>query len=93
LRNHFASHHRKQDDEEDAGWYALRNVIYAAGCRCVLGKRSSVSFVEAQAEAFRFFQNALSVFIELTFAYTGLTAVRALTLMVSRIKDPLISLS
>lgn len=83
LRTHFASPQTNQDGEEDAAWYALRNIVYAGGCRCVLGQSSSTTFVEAQEEAFRFFQNALSVFTELTFAYTGLTAVRALTLMVS----------
>ena len=83
LRKHFRRLDLGQQEEGDAAWFALRNIVYAAGCRCVLAEDSSFTFVEAQTQAFRLFQNALSVFTELTFAYTGLTGVRALTIMVS----------
>lgn len=92
LRHHFSSAKQPQHPEEDVAWYALRNIIYAAGCRCALAECNTVSFVEAQAEAFRFFQNALSVYVELTFTYTGLTAVRVLILMVSALPSSLWSM-
>ena len=81
LRHHFRTIQSGQKDE-DAAWYALRNIVYAAGCRCALANDGSVSFLEAQWQAFSCFQNALSVFNELIFAYTGLTGVRVLTIMV-----------
>ena len=64
-------------------WFALRNVVYAAGCRCILSKDSSVPFVDAQAQAWKFFENAMSALRDLLFFPAGLTAVQALALMVS----------
>lgn len=69
--------------EDDPSWFALRNTVYASGCRIVLAKDLSVSFTEAQARAWRFFENALSVHTELLYTPTGLTAVQALALMAS----------
>lgn len=67
----------------DVAWYALRNIVYAAGCRQLRlkGHTDSTSYVDAQAEAFRYFQNALSVHTDLIYDLSGLEAVRALTAM------------
>jgi hypothetical protein len=74
-------------EDEDASWYALRNTVYASGCRSVLAKDSSISFVEAQALAWSYFENALSVHTDILFNPTGLSAVQALTLMVGHLVD------
>lgn len=80
LRSQFDQGSSFQDD--NPSWYALRNTVYASGCRSVLGKDHSISFVDAQARAWSFFENALSVHTEILFNPTGLSAVQALTLMV-----------
>ncbi len=68
---------------DDPSWYALRNVVYASGCRTFLAKQRSVSWAEAQARSWPYFENALSVYIELLYTPTGLSAVRALAAMVN----------
>lgn len=83
MRNHFD--HAKSIQHEDPSWFALRNAVYAAGCRCVLAKDLSVSFVDAEAQSWQLFENALSVFTDLIFGHSGLTAVQALIVMVSSI--------
>jgi hypothetical protein len=85
LRNFFQSGDMSGQDE-DAAWYALRNTIYAFGCRSDLGKGSYANtFQEAQAGGWRYFENALSRHSELMFCRTGLMAVEALVAMVGRI--------
>ena len=76
--------------EDDASWFALRNTVYASGCRIVLSKQASVTFSEAQSQAWLYFENALSVHTELLYTPTGLTAVQALALMVSILANSLI---
>ncbi|OAG42085.1 hypothetical protein AYO21_03539 [Fonsecaea monophora] len=66
---------------DDASWFALRKTVYASGCRIYLSKHTSMSFTEIQAEAWSYFQSAMSVLIELLFTPTGLLAVRALIAM------------
>lgn len=66
--------------DEDPAWYALRNAIYAAGCRLELSKRGN--FREAYQTAWNFFENALAVHTELLYFHTSLLAVQALTVMV-----------
>jgi hypothetical protein len=71
-------------NEDDAAWYALRNVIYAFGCRFELGKASySSTFIKAQVGGWAFFENAMSRHTELTFCRSGIMAVQALVAMVS----------
>jgi hypothetical protein len=79
LRSQFAE---DAGFEDDVSWFALRNAVYASGCRIVLSKLASVTFSEAQAQAWSYFENALSVHTELLYTPTGLTAVQALALMV-----------
>ena len=69
--------------EDDHAWYALRNVIYAHGCRFELAQGGySYHFTEAQAAGWQFFENALSKYLELCFCRSGLMAVQALLCMV-----------
>lgn len=76
-------HSHKATYEDDACWSALRNTIFASGCRIVLSKDPSITFAEAQAQAWRYFENALSVHTDLLYTPTGLVAVEALALMAS----------
>ena len=66
---------------DDVAWYALRNTVYAAGCRQILLKDDITSYADAQAEASRYFENALSVHTDLIYGPSGLEAIRALVAM------------
>jgi len=68
---------------DDAAWYALRNSVYASGCRAFFAKQSSVTWAEAQRRSWPYLENALSVQLELMYTPTDLMAVRALAAMVS----------
>ncbi len=82
LHAHF--HQPQASYEEDPPWYALRHTVYAWGCRleCSRGNDAE-SFTQAQAQSWRFFENALFVHTDLLYSQTGLLAVEALTAMVS----------
>jgi hypothetical protein len=80
LRSQFA---QDAEFEDDVSWFALRNTVYASGCRVMLSKHASMTFLEAQAQAWLYFENALSVHTDLLYTPTGLAAVQALALMVS----------
>lgn len=67
---------------DDPAWYALRQTVYASGCRICLAKDASYSFSDVQNEAWSYFRNAMSVHTELLFTFTELLAVRALIAMV-----------
>jgi hypothetical protein len=71
--------------DDDPSWFALRNIVYASGCRIVMSKDPTKTFNEAQAESWKFFENALSAHTELVYTPTSLTAVQALALMVGSI--------
>ncbi|RDW90935.1 hypothetical protein BP5796_02100 [Coleophoma crateriformis] len=77
LRLHFMP---SGDHFEDPAWFALRNTVYASGCRIHMFQSNS-SFLDAQACAWKYFEKALSVHSELLFSATGLTAVEALAAM------------
>ena len=75
LRAHF--HGTMSDDK---AFYALRNVIWAYGCRIMLSK--TASFHEASQASWALFENALSVHTEILFVRASMVAVQALILMV-----------
>jgi len=80
LRLHFAPGTRANDDP---GWYALRNTVYASGCRMECSKAyHSTGFEEARERGWRYFENALSVQSQLLYGKTDITAVQALVAMV-----------
>lgn len=84
LRNHF-KRNEQFDAARDPGWYALRNVVYAAGSRIISVRASSApsrkSFLASKS--WRFFLNAFSVHMDLLYFPTSLMAVSALAMMVS----------
>ncbi len=81
----FEAQLREQFDSKafnnDPSWYALKNTVYASGCRLELAKKAG--FLEAYEKSWRYFENALSVQTELLYYRTGILAVQALTVMVS----------
>ncbi|KAK5368120.1 hypothetical protein LTS03_008264 [Exophiala xenobiotica] len=77
LRAHFNGTHNPVTD--DKAWYALRNVVWAHGCRVVLSKTKT--FRETLQASWSFFENALSVHTETFFLHTSLMSVQALILM------------
>lgn len=78
------AHFRKDKSvANDPAWHALRNTVYASGCRIVSSKDESLRYSDIQKEAWSYFQNAMSVHTELLFTFTSLMAVRALIAMAS----------
>ncbi|CAI7612364.1 unnamed protein product [Penicillium glandicola] len=78
LRHHFAH----QDMDDDPAWYALRNTIYASGCRLSSSNPPySNTSGQTRGQAWRYFEKALSVHTELLYGSTGLMAVQALISM------------
>lgn len=70
---------------DDPAWYALRNVVYAFGCRAsTFNEAVPESWGEAQRKSWPYFENALSVHTELVYFRSSLSAVQALLVMVSR---------
>ncbi|KAF2491273.1 hypothetical protein BU16DRAFT_564980 [Lophium mytilinum] len=70
------------DPDEDPAWYALRNIVYAFGCRFLLCQKiSRDAWAEAQNESWRFFENALLVHTELVYFPSSSSAVQALLVM------------
>ncbi len=80
LRAHFDPN---SPCDDGAAWYALRNTVYASGLRIILSESKKSTYAEAQAKAWRYYENALSVFVELVFAPSGISAVQAVAAMVS----------
>ncbi len=76
LRSFWAS----SEDEDDPCWYALRNVVFASGCRLV--RSGEKGYTEAHRESWSYFENALSVHAELLYFRSSVMGVQALTLMV-----------
>lgn len=66
---------------ENYSWYALRNTVYAFGCRLELAK--SASFREAYTKSWQYFENAMTVHTDLIYYKTDLMAVQALIAMVT----------
>lgn len=79
VRQHFRQIHSSQI--EDPAWFALRNTIYATGYRCLPARSTSLTFEPAEGKAWQLFCNALSVFGELIFSHSALTAIQAFTIM------------
>lgn len=84
LRDHL---HGEQDSPEDNAWYAIRNTVYATGCRIFLLTEHNWDFGEAQKVASTYFQNALTVHVQLLFAPPTLQSIQALLAMV-RVATP-----
>lgn len=82
LRDHYST--QGSSVRFDSAWYALRNTVYAIGCLSALSRGPYPSaFVEARSQAWRYFENALSVHTELIYARSGMDAVQVMIAMVS----------
>ncbi|VUC32619.1 unnamed protein product [Clonostachys rosea] len=79
LQDHFQTN---PDSRSDASWYALRNTIYASGCRVSLCAESDPeSFTRSRAESWKYFENALSVHTDLLYVSSDIMSIQALMLM------------
>ena len=83
FEHELALHLEGVSRDSGPAWYSLRNIVLAAGCRIELSR--SKSLLEASKLAWRFFENALSVYARLLFFRTSVIGVQALTLMVRTI--------
>lgn len=80
LRAHFDT---DPNSQADASWYALRNIVYASGCRISLSDEAGpAAFAQSRLQSWGYYENALSVHTELIYASADLDAIRALLLMV-----------
>lgn len=90
LRAHLQN---ANQDDEDVAWYALRNAVYAIGCRTVMAMDRTRDFSEIQQESLRLFHNSFFVLLDLLYMPSGLMAVQALIVMVSKLLGCLIARS
>lgn len=81
----LGNHYTESVHDDDPGWYALRNVVFASGCRIASSK--SCTWTETQVLAQGYFDNALSVEADLLHGTPGLIAIQALLVMV-RVQIP-----
>lgn len=82
LRAHFES--QDPSSRQDTAWYALRNTVYATGCRITAADGAHLAAsTEAHGQAWQYFQNALSVHTDLVCVRSGTSAIEALAVMVS----------
>lgn len=84
----LAAYHNEDQtraEQDNAAWYALRNAVFATGCRKTISEQSNPRASKAQVQSWKYFQNALSVFAELAFDDASILNVQALTVMVSSI--------
>jgi hypothetical protein len=65
FEHQLRAHLNNQYHNEDPVWYALRNTVYASGCRLHNSANHAASFDTIQEEAWGYFSNALSVHSEL----------------------------
>lgn len=70
--------------DDDVSWYALRNAIYATGCRSyILARDPSSKFRIAVGHGWQYFERALSVHVELVYKRASLMTLQALLVLVS----------
>jgi hypothetical protein len=70
--------------DQNVSWYALRNTVFAIGSRLALSPKHLLpSFMDAQRQSWPFFENALSVQVDLMYMPSGTANIEILLLMVS----------
>ncbi|KEF55737.1 uncharacterized protein A1O9_08487 [Exophiala aquamarina CBS 119918] len=79
FESRLRSFYKSSKNEDNFSWFAMRNIIFAYGCRVVSSKTASYS--EAQQESWSYFENALSVHTEILCFRTSVMGAQALTLM------------
>ncbi|KAK5044365.1 hypothetical protein LTR84_011315 [Exophiala bonariae] len=67
--------------EQDCSWYALRNAVYATGCRKLLSREQPGPFFVGEGHGWEYLKNALSVHTELLYSRSNSMAVQALAIM------------
>lgn len=68
---------------QDKAWYALRNTVYALGCRVSLSQEAGPDgFAESRTRSWQYFENALAVHTDIIYGRAEVTSIRALILMV-----------
>ena len=83
FENHLQLHFQSAGSHDgDAASYALRNAVYAVGCRATRTSDESQDFSQIQEKSLQLFFNAFSVFPEMLFMPSGMRAVQALLVMV-----------
>ena len=83
FESRLRSFYRSSQTDDDTSWYAMRNIIFASGCRVVLSREGT--YAAAQRGSWPYFENALSVHSELLYLSTSMMGVQVLTLMVLQI--------
>ncbi|KAH7133890.1 fungal-specific transcription factor domain-containing protein [Dactylonectria macrodidyma] len=73
---HFENPSTSQDDSV---WFAVRNIVFATGCRALMAK--SHSWTESQSQSWKYFENALHVETDLIHGEYGFAAIRVLLAM------------
>ena len=76
----LTAHFRGSNGDQDPSWYALRNTVFAYGCRITL--TATESYTNAVEASVALLENALSVQPDILQCPSSLTSVRALLLMV-----------
>ncbi|KAL4940597.1 fungal-specific transcription factor domain-containing protein [Aspergillus oleicola] len=67
---------------DDFAWYALRNTVYAGGCKVMMTQDPAPdAFLGAQAQSWAYFENALSAHTDLVYVRSDLMAIQALMAM------------
>lgn len=86
LRAHFqgdSSAYSLSPLAQDKAWYALRNTVYALGCRVSLSQEAGPNgFAESRTRSWQYFENALAVHTDIIYGRAEVTSIRALVLMV-----------
>ena len=85
FEHHLRGYFNNRYSDIDPAWYAVRNAVYASGCRLYHSANQEASFSRIQEEAWGYFSNALSVHSDLLLRSPSLRAVRALLAMVSAV--------
>ncbi|KAJ0418340.1 fungal-specific transcription factor domain-containing protein [Aspergillus carlsbadensis] len=78
--------HFQGQESDDVGRYALRNAVYAVGCRVAAVKDKTETFEDTVEISLQYFHNALSVYSDLLLLPSGLTAIHALIVMTSYVE-------
>ncbi|KAJ6110206.1 hypothetical protein N7486_002441 [Penicillium sp. IBT 16267x] len=79
LRTHFQQ--RNTSERECPSWYALRNIVYALGCRSAALQDWGAGSLLPPVEASNYFENAFSVYADLLYTPAEFASVQALTLL------------
>ncbi|OQU98882.1 Fungal specific transcription factor domain-containing protein isoform 2 [Cladophialophora immunda] len=81
FERHLRAHLSGKVQYDDPAWYALRNAVYAGGCRIYRSQFPEANPSDVQRESWSYFSNSLSVHSKLLLTKPTLRSVRALLTM------------